>query len=123
MSTPALLSAPRRELARRSHVTWWASVLMAVGFALVTLSVLTADRWITALGGAQFTTGERAPITVRVPPFFGGDAEVGEIETHEWHPSSVLVARGDVVRGVDVVRAQQLAVARPGGALLCARNG
>jgi putative nucleotidyltransferase with HDIG domain len=119
VSAPALPSAPQRELARRPHVTWWASLIIGVGFALVTLPVLTADRWIAALGGAQLTMGERAPITVRVPPFFGGDAEVGEIEDHEWHPSSVLVARGDVVRGVDVVRAQQLAVARPGGALPC----
>jgi len=47
-------------IARRPHVVWWASLIMAVGFALVTLPVLTADRWIAALGGARISKGEPA---------------------------------------------------------------
>lgn len=121
MSAPAASGAPRAALAhviaRRPHVVWWASLIMAVGFALVTLPVLTADRWIAALGGARISKGEPAPITVRVPPFFGGDTEVGEIAPHEWQPSSVLIARGDVARGDDVARAEQLAASTPRGAL------
>ena len=104
-------------IARRPHVVWWASLIMAVCFALVTLPVITADRWIVALAGARISKGEPAPITVRVPPFFGGDAEVGEVGHHEWQPSSVLIARGDVARGDDVTRAEQLAASTPGGAL------
>ena len=100
-------------ITRRPHVVGWTSLILAVGFALVALPVLTADRWI----GARITQGARATITVRVPPFFTGEPEVGERGSHEWQPSSVLIARGDVARSEDVVRAEELAAVTPRGPL------
>jgi len=109
-------TAPRAELARviarRPHVVWWASLVIAFAFAAIALPILTADRWISALGGGRVVAGQPAPLTVRVPPFQGMDTpDAGRIGGG----GGVVIARGDVATRDDEFRVGELAAVTPSG--------
>jgi putative nucleotidyltransferase with HDIG domain len=101
-------------IARRRHVVWWSSLVIAFGFAAVVLPVLTADRWIGALGGNHVVAGSRAPLTVRVPPFTGIDTpDAGRIGGG----GGVVIARGDVATRDDEFKVGELGLVTPTGAV------
>src|SRR4051812_29480741 len=75
VSLEAVTGGPRGELAkvipRRPRVAWWLGMLLALGFAIVVIPAMTADRWIGALGAGEVREGHVASLTVRVPLFAG----------------------------------------------------
>ena len=56
---------------RRTRVTWWIGLVMAVAFAALVVPSITTERWFGALGAGHVEKGHRAAITVRVPLFAG----------------------------------------------------
>lgn len=108
-------SGPRAELAkqiaRRPRVSWWAGLLMALGFALVVTPAITAERWLSAR--APVTAGQAAKLTVRVPPFAGVQAPGGPAV----RGGGVIVARGEVATPEQAAAARLVEAARPKGAV------
>ena len=109
-------ATPRAQLAqaiaRRPHVVWWTSLLIALGFATVVLPALTADRWLGL--GSRVVAGERAPLTVRVPPFTGIETpDAGRIGGG----GGVVIARGDVATRDDEFKVEELRLVTPTGAV------
>ncbi|MEO6775799.1 MAG: HDIG domain-containing metalloprotein [Kofleriaceae bacterium] len=103
-----------RVIARRPFVVGWSSLVIALGFAAVVLPVLTADRWIDALGEARVVAGARAPVTVRVPPFTGIETpDAGRIGGG----GGVVIARGEVATRDDAFRVAELGLVTPTGAV------
>ena len=97
-------------IARRPQVGWAASATIAIGFAIVILPILTADRWIAALGGAHVVAGEVAPLTVRVPPFAGIETpDAGRIGGG----GGVVIARGDLATRDDEFKVAELTAIAP----------
>ncbi|MEP6864646.1 MAG: HDIG domain-containing metalloprotein [Deltaproteobacteria bacterium] len=115
MSEPTPRTQLAQAIARRPHVVWWSSLVIAIGFAAVVLPVLTADRWIGALGGSQVVAGAKAPITVRVPPFTGIDTpDAGRIGGDG---GGVVIARGDLASRDDEFKVGELGLVTPTGAV------
>ncbi|HET9993307.1 MAG TPA: HDIG domain-containing protein [Kofleriaceae bacterium] len=111
-------TTPRAQLAqaiaRRPHVVWWSSLVIALGFAAVVLAVLTADRWIGSLGGGRVVAGSPAPMTVRVPPFTGIETpDAGRIGGG----GGVVIARGDIATRDDEFKVAELGLVTPTGAV------
>ncbi|MEO8840831.1 MAG: HDIG domain-containing metalloprotein [Kofleriaceae bacterium] len=99
-------------IAHRPHVGKWASLILAIGFGVVVLPIVTADYWLAALGGARVVTGEPAPLTVRVPPFAGAETlDAGRIGGG----GGVVIARGDVATRDDEFKVAELASVAPSG--------
>ena len=115
MSEPTPRAQLAQAIARRPHVVWWSSLLIAFGFAAVVLPVLTADRWIGALGGGRVVAGAKAAITVRVPPFTGIDTpDAGRIGGDG---GGVVIARGDIATRDDEFKVGELGLVTPTGAV------
>ncbi len=116
-STADPLHGPRAALARviprRKRVTWWAGIVLAIGFAVLVLPIATADRWFGALGAGEIVAGERAGMTVRVPPFAGYQTPTG----HIGGGGGVVIARGEVASRDDAVNVAEIAEATPHGAI------
>ncbi|HEY6038110.1 MAG TPA: hypothetical protein VIV58_27705, partial [Kofleriaceae bacterium] len=109
-------ATPRAQLAqaiaRRPHVVWWTSLVIAFGFAAVVLPALTADHWLGL--GSRVVAGERAPLTVRVPPFTGIETpDAGRIGGG----GGVVIARGDVATRDDEFKVEELRLVTPTGAV------
>ncbi len=113
-ATSDALTGPRAELAkvipRRPRVSWWLGILLAVGFALVVMPSIMANRWFDTLGTLE--RGQPAPFTVRVPPFAGYDTAAGHTGG-----GGVLIARGHVADRDIVAAAQQIDASLPHGAV------
>jgi cyclic-di-AMP phosphodiesterase PgpH len=111
-STTDALYGPRAELAkvipRRPRVSWWLGVLLAIGFAIVLLPMVTADRWLGVL--PSIAKGAPAAFTVRVPPFAGVDTAGGHIGS-----GGVLIRRGEVASTDAAVTAAEIDASVPHG--------
>ena len=105
------LQGPRAELAkvipRRTRVTWWMGLVMALAFAIVVLPAITADRWVAP---APVHAGEPASITVRVPLFAGTATRSGHIAG-----GGVFISRGEVANKQDEGDAADISDAQPHG--------
>jgi putative nucleotidyltransferase with HDIG domain len=99
-----------RVIPRRPRVSFAFGIVLALAFALVVTTAVTAERWLTTLGIAEVTKGEPAPITVRVAPFAGK-------ETHDAHigGGGVVIARGEVAERDDAGVARDVRDATPTG--------
>ncbi|MFT3699720.1 MAG: HDIG domain-containing protein [Kofleriaceae bacterium] len=95
---------------RRPKVTWGLTIALAIGFALVVLPIVTADRWVGAIAG-RVVAGEPAPLTVRVPPFAGLDTPDGRIAGG----GGVVIARGDIATRDNVLMVAGIHEATTGG--------
>jgi len=109
-------STPRAQLAqaiaRRPHVVWWSSLLIALGFATVLLPAVTADRWLGVTN--HVVAGEKAPLTVRVPPFTGIETpDAGRIGGG----GGVVIARGDVATRDEEYKVAEIGLVTPTGAV------
>ncbi len=110
------LQGPRAALARviprRKRIGWLAVFGLSIGFAILVLPIATADRWFAAIGNAHVTAGERAPLTVRVPPFAGYETRSG----HIGGGGGVVIARGELASRDDAVNVAEVDDATPHGA-------
>ena len=125
------LQGPRaalaRQIPRRPRVASGMVVAFAIGFAILVTPIITADRWVGALGAGTVVAGKAASLTVRVPPFAGfdtGTAGHGDELVGGWTKvtaiaygggGGVVIARGDVASRDDEINAQQIAEAMPRG--------
>ncbi|HEX7704144.1 MAG TPA: hypothetical protein VF403_25555, partial [Kofleriaceae bacterium] len=101
-------------IAHRPHVGRWASLIIAIGFGVVVLPIVTAEHWLAALGTARVVAGERAPLTVRVPPFAGAETlDAGRIGGG----GGVVIARGDLATRDDEFKVAELTAVEPSGAV------
>jgi putative nucleotidyltransferase with HDIG domain len=71
-------------------------LLLSFAFALVGTPILMAQSWVTTR--VEFTAGEPAPVTLRVPLFLGR-----AIDDVELHHGSIVIARGQVVGNAALV--------------------
>ncbi len=77
--------ARARDPAPARASTWWASADRSrSGSRCVVTPVLTADRWLAALGGGRVVAGQPAPLTVRVPPFAGIETRRCGADRRRW---------------------------------------
>ena len=92
--------------------------MFALVFAALVTPVLTADRWLAALGMTTVVERHPAPITIRVPMFAGietANARVGG--------GGIVIARGESATIEQQSLAGAIAEATPGGALPYAAFG
>ena len=114
--TTDALRGPRADLARaiprRARVSWSLGIALAACFAILVVPAITAQQWLSAIGIGQIERGERAPLTVRVPPFAGYNTATGHIGG-----GGVLIAKGEVPDRDTVIAATELDLAQPHGAV------
>src|SRR5262245_61050649 len=107
---------PRDELAEaipgRPRVKWWVGLLLALGFALLVVPTVTAERWLWT----GVVPGEPAPYTLRVPPFAGYEVESGHVGGVD-NGGGIVVTRGDVPKGPVADNVVAVEHATPRGAL------
>jgi cyclic-di-AMP phosphodiesterase PgpH len=101
---PSPQAALAKAIPRRMQVSWWIGLAMAVGFALVLLPAITAERWIAP----SLHAGEPAPYTVRVPQFAGVETPHGHITG-----GGILNARGEQM----TAQAEDIETTQPRGAI------
>ncbi len=116
LRAPTNPDSPRGALARviprRPRVAWWLGLVLAGAFALLVVPMITADRWLGALGAGEVVSGKPASLTIRVPALAGFQTAAGRIGN-----GGVVIARGQVANDDDARHAAAVAVATPGGPL------
>ena len=87
-------------------------MLLALAFALIITTAVTAERWLTTLGVGEIENGKIAAITLRVAPFAGK-------ETQEAHigGGGIVIQRGAIATREQADNAAALRAATPSGAL------
>ena len=96
----------RAAIPRRRKVGPLTALLLAVGFALAVMPIARVDLWLASGGGLAVVPGEPAPVTVRVPPFAGGDAGAG---------GAVVIARGEIADPTTAFAVAQVRARSPHG--------
>ncbi len=86
MTGNAQQGALAREIPRRTSVSWWLGLALAVVFAVLVVPSITADRWLDP----HVVAGDPAGLTVRVPPL--SSATDGK-------PAGIVIARGELATG------------------------
>jgi putative nucleotidyltransferase with HDIG domain len=108
------LNGPRADLARaiprRPRVAWWLGIALAAGFAIVVMPMITAERWLSAIGAGDVAAGQPAPFTIRVAPFAGHDTATGHTGG-----GGVLIAKGETADRDAAMAAGELRHAQPHG--------
>ena len=101
-----------RVIPRRPRVSFWFGMTLALVFALLVTPAVTAERWLGALGLGEVTTGEPAPITIRVAPFSG-------VETLDAHigGGGIVIGRGEIAGRDEADNARDVLAAMPKGPL------
>src|SRR5262249_3295542 len=98
---------------RRKRANWGMTFLLAFGFAVLVTPIITTEHWVGALA-KPITAGERATVTVRVPPFAGYDTRGG---SHIGGGGGVVIARGDVAMRDDAINVAEIREAMPHGSV------
>jgi hypothetical protein len=98
-------AALAKAIPQRPRVRGWPGLAFAIGFALLLLPVITAERWL----GPPPALGEPSALTVRVPPLAGFDTPARHIG------GGVVVARGATVTPDVLIQIQDLGDTMPGG--------
>ncbi|MEJ7601345.1 MAG: HDIG domain-containing metalloprotein [Kofleriaceae bacterium] len=82
----------------------------AVGFALLVLPAITAERWLGSFGFGAVEVGHLASLTVRVPPFAGTSTPDAHVRG-----GGVVIARGEIATPGQRDDARAVAAAQPRG--------
>jgi len=101
-----------KAIPRRPRVAWWLGLVFAFAFAFLSMSTITADRWLGALGAGEVVAGKPASLTIRVPALSGFDTVAGRIGN-----GGIVIARGQIATADDQRNAAAIAAATPRGAL------
>lgn len=108
------LKGPRADLARaiprRPRVSWWLGIALAACFAVLVTPMITAERWLSAIGVGEIVRGEPAPLTIRVAPFAGHETATGHTGG-----GGVLIAKGETANRDAASAAGELRLAQPHG--------
>src|SRR5262245_36590750 len=96
----------------RPRVKWWVGLLLALGFAVLVVPTLMAERWLST--GVE--PGKPAPYTLRVPPFAGYEVDTGHVGGVD-NGGGIVVTRGDPPKGAVADNVVAVEHAKPRGAL------